>query len=35
MKLSKLYSNDDRFLEIVFKEGINLILATGEKPHSI
>lgn len=35
MKLSRLYSNDDRFLEIVFKEGINLVLATGEKPHSI
>lgn len=35
MKLSRLYSNDDRFSEIVFKDGINLVLATGEKPHSI
>lgn len=35
MTLSRIYSNDNRFSEIVFKDGINMILATGEKPHSI
>lgn len=36
MKLSKIYSNDSRFETIIFNTSdINIILATGDKPHSI
>ncbi|MCT7570850.1 hypothetical protein [Aliarcobacter butzleri] len=36
MKLSKIYSNDSRFESIIFNtNNINVILATGNKPHSI
>lgn len=35
MKLSKIYANDYRFQEVVFKEGINMILGVGVNPHSV
>lgn len=35
MRLSKIYSNDCRFPMIEFRSGINALIATGEKPHSV
>lgn len=35
MKLSKIYSNQKSFSEVIFKDGINAIIATGNKPHSV
>lgn len=35
MILSKLYSNDSRFPMIGFHHGINALIATGAKPHSV
>lgn len=35
MRLSKIYSNDRRFPMIEFRDGINALIATGRKPHSV